>query len=55
MLLIGLGACAQLPNAIPGAVRIDVDGTSVEFKKKPEAETPAPRPSPPAPPDAPQR
>jgi hypothetical protein len=64
-LLLALSACTQLGNAIPGAVRIDVDGTSVEFKKKPGAEAPAPAPAPappppsqPAPspaPDAPQR
>ena len=50
---LGLGACASLPEL----VRIDVDGTSVEFKKKPDPPAPAPAPPPlPAPaPDAPQR
>ena len=61
-LLLGLSACAGLPNTIPGAVRIDVDGSTLEFKKKPDAPMPvpapppppAPQPAPPAP-DAPQR
>ena len=42
-LLLGLCACTGFSGAIPGAVRIDVDGTSVEFKKKPEP--PGARPS----------
>lgn len=52
-LLLGLSACVGFPDTIPSAVRIDVDGSSLEFKKKPEP--PAPAPIPPAPtPDAPQ-
>lgn len=61
-LLLGLCACTELRNAIPGAVRIDVDGTSVEFNKKPPPPAPAPAPAPPPSPqpppaaaDAPQR
>lgn len=58
-LLLGLCACTEFSGAIPGAVRIDVDGTSVEFKKKPEPPAPAPpatpQPQPPAAADAPQR
>jgi hypothetical protein len=60
-LLLSLCACTEFSGAIPGAVRIDVDGTSLEFKKKPVEVAPAPAPSPsPAPQptpaaDAPQR
>ena len=58
-LLLSLCACTEFSGAIPGAVRIDVDGTSVEFKKKPEPPAPAPpptpQPQPPAAADAPQR
>jgi hypothetical protein len=36
--LILLGGCAQLPDA----VRVDVDGSSVEFKKKPTVPPPPP-------------
>jgi hypothetical protein len=55
-LLLGLSACAGFTGAIPGDVRIDVDGSSLVFKKKPEPPAPvppAPAPEPPAP-DAPQ-
>lgn len=48
-LVLGLSACAQ----IPGAIRIDVDGGSLEFKKKPAPPAPAPAPAPE--PDAPTR
>ena len=60
-LLLGPCACVGLPNTIPGAVRIDVDGSILEFKKKPEPPAPAPpptpqpQPQPPAAADAPQR
>ena len=42
---LGLGACAHLPEM----VRIEIDGTSVEFKKEP-----APPVPPSAPADAPE-
>jgi len=55
-ILLGLSACAGFPDAIPSAVRVDVDGSSLEFKKKPAPPAapapPAPTPEPPA--DAPQ-
>jgi hypothetical protein len=59
-LLLGPSACVGLPNTIPGAVRIDVDGSVLEFKKKPEPPAPAAPPAPQPPPpaaaaDAPQR
>jgi len=58
-LLLGLSACVGFPATIPGAVRIDVDGSSLEFKKKPEPPAPVPAPPVPAPeapaPDAPTR
>jgi len=44
-LVLGLGACAQ----IPGEIRIDVDGSTLEFKKKPAPPAPAPAPAPDAP------
>jgi len=46
-LVLGLSACAQ----IPGAIRIDVDGSTLELKKKPAppASVPAPAPQPDAP------
>ena len=55
--LLGLGACTHLP----GIVRIDVDGSTLEFKKDPnasapgapQAELPAPE-APPAPDDQPR-
>ena len=51
ILLLGASACANLPEL----VRIDVDGNSVELKRKPEP--PAPEPEQPGPQqgDAPQR
>ena len=51
--MLGASACAQ----IPGEIRIDVDGSTLEFKKKPAPPAPAPAPAPvPAPePDAPTR
>jgi hypothetical protein len=55
-LLLGLSACVGFPETIPSAVRIDVDGSSLEFKKKPAPPEPAPAPAAPAPaPDAPTR
>jgi len=56
--LLGLGACTHLP----GIVRIDVDGSTLEFKKDPnaqapqapQAEPPAPEAEPPAPDDQPR-
>jgi hypothetical protein len=56
-LLLGLSACVGFPDTIPGDVRIDVDGSSLVFKKKPSAPAPAPAPQPePEPaPNAPQR
>ena len=43
--LLGLGACAH----IPGHVLLDVDGSTVEIKKKPPPEAePAPEPETPA-------
>ena len=52
-LVLGASACAQ----IPGEIRIDVDGSTLEFKKKPAPPAPAPASAPaPAPePDAPTR
>jgi len=43
LVLLGLGACETLPSI----VRVEVDGSTVEFKKKP-AEAPAPQPPAPA-------
>ena len=48
-LVLGASACAQ----IPGEIRIDVDGSTLEFKKKPA--TPASAPAPAAETDAPTR
>jgi len=48
-LMLGASACAQ----IPGETRIDVDGSTLEFKKKPAP--PAPPPAPAPQPDAPTR
>lgn len=47
-ILPGLSACVGFPDAIPSAVRIDVDGSSLEFKKKP-APPAAPAPAQPTP------
>lgn len=47
---LGLSACANLPEL----VRIQVDGNSIEVKRKPDPPAPAPVPTPP-PADAPQR
>lgn len=46
-LVLGLSACAQ----IPGEIRIDVDGSSLELKRKPAppAGVPVPAPGPDAP------
>jgi hypothetical protein len=55
VLLLGLSACVGFPDTIPSAVRIDVDGSTLEFKKKPEPPAPAPNPPATAPAaDAPQ-
>jgi hypothetical protein len=37
IILLGLGAC----TTIPGFVRLEVDGSTIEFNKKPEPEPPA--------------
>ena len=51
-LVLGLAACAQ----IPGEIRVDVDGSTLEFKKKQAPPEAAPAPAPPAPaPDSPTR
>jgi hypothetical protein len=50
-ILLGLSACVGFPDTIPNAVRIDVDGSSLEFKKKPAPDAPVP---PARAPDAPQ-
>ena len=53
--LLGLGAC----TTVPGFIRLDVDGTTVEFKKpEPEPAPPAPAapaPETPPPADVPER
>lgn len=36
--LLATGACSTLP----GTIRVDVDGNSVEVRRKPEAPPPAP-------------
>lgn len=41
IILLGVGACARLPEI----VRIDVDGSTVEFKKKPDPAPPVDPPS----------
>jgi hypothetical protein len=46
IILLGASACAHLPEL----VRIDVDGSSVELKRKPEPPAPDPQQ-----PDAPER
>jgi hypothetical protein len=46
IILLGASACAHLPEL----VRIEVDGNSVELKRKPEPPASDPQPS-----DAPQR
>lgn len=38
ILLLALAACAT----VPAFVRLDVDGSTVEYKKKPEPPVPAP-------------
>ena len=50
--VLGLGACTTLPEL----VRIEVDGNSVEVKRKPGLPPPPPAPVPPPPAaDAPER
>jgi len=54
MLLLGLAGCQSLP----AVVRIEVDGSTLEFKKKEPPVPEQPAPEPPAPdggPDAPPR
>ena len=41
LLLVGAAGCAALPQT----VRIEVDGTSVTFKKKPEPVSPPAQPA----------
>jgi hypothetical protein len=50
LILLGLGACTTLPG-LPGIVRIEVDGSTLEFKKDPNpparpASQPRPQPQP---------
>ncbi len=42
LVLLGLGACAALPGlaGLPGHILVDVDGSTIELKKKPVPETP---------------
>ncbi len=52
IILLALGACTNLPKSI----RIEVDGSTVEFKKNPAVEAAEPGPAErPAPSDAPGR
>ena len=51
IILLGASACATLPEL----VRIDVDGSTVELKRKPDPPAPDPRQPDAQQPDEPQR
>lgn len=51
IIALALGACATLPEQ----VRIEVDGSTVEVKRKPDPPAPVPAPPPAPASDAPQR